>query len=125
MSHKYEAGEVLHLVRTITHHVEPGSGLIQTTGLYKKTHVTVLVMGKTIDRAPTMPEILHMFARHRENEKLLERKRVATEEIEYRIFKDGDVWCATDSLFKNLAESNAGFGNTPQEAICDFIANPK
>ena len=36
---------------------------------------------------------------------------------EYRIFLDGDQWCAVTEDFVNLAESLAGFGDTPVEAL--------
>lgn len=37
--------------------------------------------------------------------------------IEYRIFKDGDAWCATGAGFSNLQESIAGFGANPIDAL--------
>lgn len=36
-------------------------------------------------------------------------------------YKDGDSWCVL--LGKNLQEGVAGFGDTPQAAICDFERN--
>ena len=36
---------------------------------------------------------------------------------EYRIFKDGDAWCATGQGFVNLQESLAGFGANPLDAL--------
>lgn len=36
--------------------------------------------------------------------------------------KDGDQWCATFDDFVNLAESPAGFGPTPREAITNLRA---
>jgi len=34
---------------------------------------------------------------------------------------DGNQWCATMPGFINLQESNAGFGDTPSDAIADLI----
>lgn len=36
---------------------------------------------------------------------------------------DGDKWCATDGSFVNLQESTAGFGDTPRDAVADYLAN--
>lgn len=33
-----------------------------------------------------------------------------------RVYLDGDKWCAVLPDFENLAESPAGFGDTPEEA---------
>lgn len=41
-----------------------------------------------------------------------------TETIQYK--RDGNQWCCHDSEFINLQESNAGFGDTKQEALADF-----
>lgn len=38
----------------------------------------------------------------------------------YRVYKDGDKWCATFEDFVNLQESPAGFGDEPWEAISDL-----
>lgn len=35
-------------------------------------------------------------------------------------FKDGDKWCCVHGDFQNLQESNAGFGNTFEEALNDL-----
>jgi hypothetical protein len=35
------------------------------------------------------------------------------EKEEYRVFKDGDMWCATCPGFINIQESPVGFGETP------------
>ena len=35
----------------------------------------------------------------------------------YRIFRDGDQWCAVTRDFINLQESEAGFGDTPEQAL--------
>jgi hypothetical protein len=35
----------------------------------------------------------------------------------YRIFLDGDMWCAVGPGFVNLQESPAGFGSTPILAL--------
>jgi hypothetical protein len=40
---------------------------------------------------------------------------------EYRIYMDGNAWCATATGFINLQESNAGFGDSPLEALADLI----
>ena len=42
-------------------------------------------------------------------------------EIEYRIFKDGSLWCATTNEFINLQESEAGFGLTPGFALKELL----
>lgn len=34
---------------------------------------------------------------------------------------DGNAWCAHDDEFINLQESIAGFGDTPGDAVIDFI----
>ena len=36
-----------------------------------------------------------------------------------RIFKDGDQWCALHG--ENIQEGIAGYGNTPNEALEDYI----
>ena len=38
------------------------------------------------------------------------------------VFKEGNSWCATYEDFINLQESNAGFGNSPQEAVDNLRA---
>lgn len=38
-------------------------------------------------------------------------------EKHYKVLRDGDSWCAVRDGFINLQESDAGFGETPQEAI--------
>ena len=45
----------------------------------------------------------------------MEKKQMR--EIEYRIFKDGDQWCAVTNTFTNLQESPAGFGGYPMKAL--------
>lgn len=37
-----------------------------------------------------------------------------------KVYKDGDMWCAVKSGFINLAESPAGFGNTPHNAVVEL-----
>lgn len=44
---------------------------------------------------------------------------------EYRVFKDGDAWCATGGGFVNLAESDAGFGHTPLVALGELIVQER
>lgn len=39
---------------------------------------------------------------------------------EYRIFKDGDRWCAVGPGFRNLQEDPAGFGPTPHAALANL-----
>lgn len=41
--------------------------------------------------------------------------------IEVRIFRDGNQWCATYPHFENLHESEAGFGDSPGEAVNDLL----
>lgn len=41
--------------------------------------------------------------------------------LEYRVFRDGNAWCATSSGFVNLQESPAGFGASPMEALGELI----
>lgn len=36
---------------------------------------------------------------------------------------DGEQWCATRASFVNLAESPAGFGDTPMQALASLLAN--
>ena len=36
--------------------------------------------------------------------------------------KDGGSWCATKEGFVNLQESEAGFGDTPNDAVDDLLA---
>lgn len=40
---------------------------------------------------------------------------------EYKIFMDGDLWCAVNELFTNLQESHAGFGLTPETALKELL----
>ena len=39
----------------------------------------------------------------------------------YRVFKDGNEWCAVGKGFINLQESKAGFGHTPLVALGELI----
>lgn len=39
----------------------------------------------------------------------------------YVIYEDGNKWCATPPGFENLQESEASFGETPQEALHDLL----
>lgn len=41
--------------------------------------------------------------------------------MKYIIKKDGNSWCCYDETFINLQESDAEFGDTPQEALNNFI----
>jgi hypothetical protein len=40
-----------------------------------------------------------------------------TQTTEYRVFKDGNMWCAVDSEFTNLMESEAVFDRDPLIAL--------
>jgi len=40
---------------------------------------------------------------------------------EYKIFMDGDSWCATGDGFTNIQESLAGFAKTPDAALNELI----
>jgi hypothetical protein len=35
----------------------------------------------------------------------------------FHIFRDGNAWCAVGPHFIDLMKSNAGFGDTPQDAV--------
>lgn len=39
----------------------------------------------------------------------------------YRVYKDGNAWCAVGEGFINLQESDAGFGHTPLVALGELI----
>lgn len=39
---------------------------------------------------------------------------------EFRVFMDGNAWCAVTPYFVNLQESAAGFGATREEAIAEL-----
>lgn len=41
-----------------------------------------------------------------------------------RVYKDGGLWCAVGPNFENLQESEAGFGETPQQAVDRLIHTP-
>lgn len=41
--------------------------------------------------------------------------------FEYRIFKDGNFWCAVTSEFTNIQESEAGFGLKPHVALRELL----
>ncbi len=41
-----------------------------------------------------------------------------------RTFRDGNAWCAVKRDFINLQESDAGFGNTREEAIKQLGVEP-
>lgn len=40
---------------------------------------------------------------------------------EYRLFMDGNVWCAVCGDFVDLQNSPAGFGDTPTEALQNLL----
>ncbi len=39
----------------------------------------------------------------------------------YRVYKDGNKWCAVGPGFINLEESNAGFAYTPTGALAALL----
>lgn len=41
----------------------------------------------------------------------------------YSVYPDGNAWCAVGDGFKNLQESEAGFGASPCDALTDLIKN--
>lgn len=41
----------------------------------------------------------------------------------FKVFKDGDKWCAGFTDFKNIQESQCGFGDTALEALIE-LAKP-
>lgn len=43
----------------------------------------------------------------------------------YKIFLDGDSWCAVHSDFVDLQESTAAFGDTPEEALRKLLQSSK
>ena len=38
----------------------------------------------------------------------------------YRLYRDGNAWCAVAPGFRNLAEDVAGFGDTQEEAVASL-----
>jgi hypothetical protein len=40
---------------------------------------------------------------------------------EYKIFKEGDLWCAVNEEFTNIQESPAGFGLNPVVALEELL----
>ena len=40
---------------------------------------------------------------------------------EYKVFKDGNLWCAVNEEFTNIQESKAGFGLTPMVALGELV----
>jgi hypothetical protein len=42
------------------------------------------------------------------------------EHVGYRIFKDGDAWCAVGPEFVDPAASVSGWGDSPTEAYIDW-----
>jgi hypothetical protein len=42
---------------------------------------------------------------------------------EFRVFKDGDKFCAVKRDFEDLVQSPAGFGDTPEEARQELVAD--
>lgn len=37
-----------------------------------------------------------------------------------RLYMDGNMWCAVMPGFRNLAIDDAGFGETPEDAVADL-----
>ena len=51
-------------------------------------------------------------------------KQAMTKGVEqFRLFRDGDMWCATFYDFVNIQESQCGFGKTCLEALSE-LAKP-
>jgi len=46
---------------------------------------------------------------------------VPREQLTYRVFKDGNMWCAVGADFINLQESDAAFGESPLTALGELI----
>jgi len=40
---------------------------------------------------------------------------------EYKVFKDGNLWCAVNEEFINIQESPCGFGITPMVALGELV----
>jgi len=40
---------------------------------------------------------------------------------EYKVFKNGYLWCAVNEEFINIKESPAGFGITPMVAVGELV----
>ena len=38
----------------------------------------------------------------------------------FHIFRDGEAWCAVGPHFIDLMKSDAGFGETPEQAVADL-----
>jgi hypothetical protein len=38
----------------------------------------------------------------------------------FHVFLDGNAWCAVGPHFRNLQESTAGFGDTPEAAVDEW-----
>lgn len=38
----------------------------------------------------------------------------------FHVFRDGSAWCAVGPHFVDLMQSDAGFGNTPNDAIIEL-----
>ncbi len=38
----------------------------------------------------------------------------------FRVFRDGDAWCAVGPEFEDIMQSPAGFGATPDEAVAEY-----
>lgn len=53
---------------------------------------------------------------------VVEKKPDPIDMSPYRVYRDGDQWCAVPHDFKNLQESVAGFGATPSEALSALLS---
>jgi hypothetical protein len=40
---------------------------------------------------------------------------------EYKVYQDGDLWCAVNEEFINIKESVMGFGLTPMAALGELV----
>jgi hypothetical protein len=40
---------------------------------------------------------------------------------EYKVFKDGALWCAVNEEYTNIQESLVGFGITPMVALGELV----
>lgn len=73
----------------------------------KKIMEIAIDLGETIKcLSATMPEMLQEL-----------RSAQSKPVEEYRIFRDGNAWCAIAPGFVNLHESEAGFGPTPLASV--------
>ena len=55
------------------------------------------------------------------HEKLKKKGALKMDGLEYKVYKDGDKWCAVNQNFINLQVSLCGFGDNPVEALEQLI----